>query len=98
LLKYRENAVFAVRAVDGRRNVLRVHRPRYRTDDHIRSELTWMQALAADGIATPGVIATKSGDTIARVDADGFPEPRQCDLLAWVEGQPLGTGSGRRSR
>ncbi|MCX5739405.1 MAG: hypothetical protein NTZ61_13090, partial [Proteobacteria bacterium] len=46
LLKYRENAVFAVTAADGRRGVMRVHRPGYRSDLDIRSEIAWMRALA----------------------------------------------------
>jgi Ser/Thr protein kinase RdoA (MazF antagonist) len=91
LLKYRENAVFAVRTADGTRSVLRIHRPGYRSDDHIRSELDWMAALARDGIATPAAIRTTSGDVLAVVDCDALPQSRQCDLLAWVEGRPLGT-------
>jgi Ser/Thr protein kinase RdoA (MazF antagonist) len=91
LLKYRENAVFSVTASDGRRAVLRVHRPRYRSDTDIRSEVAWMRALAASGIPTPAVIDTHGGDVLATVAGDGVPEPRQCDLIAWVEGNPPGS-------
>ncbi len=91
LLKYRENAVFAVSGANGRRGVLRIHRPGYRTDEHIRSELVWMAALADAGIETPAVIPSKSGDPVVLVNDAGFPQPRQCDLLAWIDGQPLGT-------
>ena len=91
LLKYRENAVFSVTARDGRRAVLRVHRPRYRSDTDIRSEPAWMRALAASGVPTPAVIETRGGDVLATVAGDGVPEPRQCDLIAWVDGKPPGS-------
>lgn len=91
LLKYRENAVFSVTASDGRRAVLRVHRPRYRSDTDIRSEVAWMRALAAAGVPTPAVIETRGGDVLATVAGDGVPEPRQCDLIAWVDGKPPGS-------
>jgi len=91
LLKYRENAVFAVTATDGTRAVLRVHRPRYRSDEEIRSEVAWMRALDAAGIPTPAVIDTRAGDVFTTVAVDGVPEARHCDLMAWVDGQPPGT-------
>jgi Ser/Thr protein kinase RdoA (MazF antagonist) len=91
LLKYRENAVFRVDAADGRRFALRVHRPAYRSDAAIRSEVAWMRALAADGVPTPEVLPTRGGDVLVHAEAPGVPEPRQCDLLAWVEGAPLGS-------
>lgn len=65
LLKYRENAVFSVTAEDGRRGVMRVHRPGYRSDLDIRSEIAWMRALDATGVPTPPVISTRSGDCLA---------------------------------
>jgi len=91
LVKYRENAVFLVTTADGGRAILRVHRPRYRSDDDIRSELAWMRALDADGIPTPAAIATRTGEWLTTVSAAGVPEPRQCDLMTWVPGKPPGT-------
>lgn len=91
LVKYRENAVFLVTAADGGRAILRVHRPRYRSDDDIRSEIAWMRALDADGIPTPAALPTRTGDWLTTVAVDGVPEPRQCDLMTWVPGKPPGT-------
>lgn len=91
LIKYRENAVFGVTTNAGDRNVLRVHRPHYRSDDQIRAEGAWMKALAAAGIETPSMRPTRDGDVLCLATADGVPEPRQCDLLAWVDGAPVGT-------
>lgn len=91
LLKYRENAVFAVRASGGRRAVLRVHRPGYRSDLDVRSEIAWMRALGTVGIETPAVLPTHGGDVVVTVTSAGVPEPRLCDLMEWVEGSPPGT-------
>lgn len=94
LLKYRENAVFSVTASGGRRAVLRVHRPRYRTDLDVRSEIAWMGALAGAGIETPPILVTRTSDVLVTVAAEGVPEPRQCDVMEWVEGRPPGTLEG----
>jgi Ser/Thr protein kinase RdoA (MazF antagonist) len=93
LVKYRENAVFRV-ASDGVPRILRVHRPHYRTDDAIRSELAWMRALDADGIPTPAAVPTRAGSYVVMATVDGVPEPRQCDLMTWVPGRPPGTLEG----
>jgi Ser/Thr protein kinase RdoA (MazF antagonist) len=90
LVKYRENAVFSVTTGEGERFALRVHRPRYRTDAHIRSEIQWMEALADVGICTPEAVRTRGGDVLAVAAAAGVPEPRQCDLFRWVAGEQLG--------
>ena len=46
LINHRENAVFEVEK-DGFRAALRMHRHGYHSDDELRSELQWMQALSA---------------------------------------------------
>jgi Ser/Thr protein kinase RdoA (MazF antagonist) len=94
LLKYRENAVFAIMAGDGTRTILRVHRPDYRTDDHIRSEIAWRHALNADGIANPPAIAARGGEYVVTAAGEGVPEARQCDLMQWVQGNSPGTLEG----
>jgi Ser/Thr protein kinase RdoA (MazF antagonist) len=90
LVKYRENAVFSITAGDGARYALRVHRPRYRSDDEIRSEAQWMAALEEVGVRTPEIVPTRSGDVVTHAHADGVPEPRQCDLFRWIDGAQLG--------
>jgi Ser/Thr protein kinase RdoA (MazF antagonist) len=94
LVKYRENAVFAVTSGDGRRAVLRVHRPRYRSDLDIRCELAWMRHLDGQGIATPQALTTREGKLVVTVSGRGVPEARQCDLMEWAEGSPPGTLEG----
>ena len=95
LLKYRENAVFKVTdASSGERFVMRVHRAGYRSDAELRSELQWTAALIADGIEAPSVVPTKAGELFVKVRHPNVPEPRQCDLLRWVEGSIIGSVEG----
>ncbi len=87
LLAHRENTVFRVDEINsGRRFVLRVHRSGYHSDSAIRSELAWMSALKEAGVPTPEVLAGKNKDWIQVVEHAEVAEPRQCDLLGWVEG------------
>jgi len=95
LLKYRENAVFKVtHPSTGERFVLRVHRAGYRTDAELRSELQWTAALIQDGIEAPSVVPTKAGELFVTVSHPSVPEPRQCDLLRWVDGSIIGSVEG----
>lgn len=91
LLKYRENAVYRVKAPDGRPAALRIHRHGYHSDAELRSELIWMQALKADGIDVPDVIPTRDKALFATVAVNEIPEPRQVDMLEWLEGEPFGS-------
>ncbi len=91
LLKHRENAVFRVTPGEGACYVLRIHRYNYHSDEELASELQWMRALDEYGVKTPPVFPTSSGDLFCTVSVDGVPEPRQCDMLGWVDGLPLGS-------
>ncbi|HEX7374987.1 MAG TPA: phosphotransferase [Steroidobacteraceae bacterium] len=95
LLKYRENAVFKLtHPVTGERFVLRVHRPHYRSDAELRSELQWTAALIEAGIEAPSVVPTSDGQLFVTVGHDSVPEPLQCDLLRWIEGSIIGDIEG----
>lgn len=50
-----------------------------------------MRALAADGFAIPAVLATRDDDLLHVAMEDTVPEARQCDLIGWVNGRPLGS-------
>ena len=91
VLKVRENAVFRVRTVEGDAAVLRVHRHGYHSDAALRSELAWLEALNAGGIAVPAVIPSAVGEAFEIVQGAGVPEPRQVDMLTWMPGVPIGT-------
>jgi len=91
LIKHRENAVFAVTAGNGERYALRLHRAGYHSAEELLSELQWMQALDATGLHTATVIPSADGSLFQNVRADDQYQEILCDLLAWVDGKPLGT-------
>lgn len=98
LVKYRENAVFSAYRNDGQRVALRVHRYGYHSDSELAAELCWMRAISSERLRVPGVILPKSGEPFAVVTHAAVPEPRQVDMLTWLEGEPIGAiegGSGR---
>ncbi|MEH6810460.1 MAG: SDR family oxidoreductase [Hyphomonas oceanitis] len=90
LIKYRENAVFKVEPAKGSRFAMRVHRANYHSDIELDSELALMDALRQAGIATPEPIATLEGHQFVTLDHPEVPEPRQIDILGWVDGVPIG--------
>ncbi len=91
LIKHRENAVFKVIDTNGAMYALRIHRHGYHNDDALRSELNWMTYLKDRGVLTPSVIHTKDCELFQVVATNEVPEPRQCDLLSWIDGNPLGS-------
>ncbi len=67
LIKNRENAVFETRTADGARAALRLHRPGYQSDNSIRSELWWAEALDQAEMHVPVPLRTLSNDVLAAV-------------------------------
>lgn len=90
LIKHRENAVFKVQK-DGTRAALRLHRQGYHSDAALRSELQWMKALDAAGVAVPNVVPTTSGDMFVTQSVEGLVGDIQIDLFEWVDGRQLGS-------
>lgn len=90
MIKMRENAVFRVDKADGEKEILRIHRAHYHTDDELRSELQWIQALADAGVETPSVIPAKSGELVIVPDTELAGLPRQIDMFAWLDGEQMG--------
>jgi Ser/Thr protein kinase RdoA (MazF antagonist) len=91
LIKYRENAVFELRAADGGRFALRVHRGGYHTDQELLSELQWMSALAAASFDVPAVVPASDGSLFVKASAPELPGPLQVDMLGWLEGEAIGS-------
>jgi Ser/Thr protein kinase RdoA (MazF antagonist) len=91
MIKMRENAVFKVENADGEKQVLRIHRAGYHSDEALRSELQWIQALGKEGIETPQVIPTKTNQLFVAPDFRLAGAPRQIDMFEWVDGNQLGS-------
>ncbi|MDA0229750.1 MAG: phosphotransferase [Proteobacteria bacterium] len=94
LVKIRENAVFRVTRADGFDAALRIHRFDYHSDAALQSELSWIRALQRDGIKVPAIIPASSGAAFVTTRVDGVPEPRQVDMVTWLDGEPLGSIEG----
>ena len=85
LVKYRENAVFRVETEDGVSYALRIHRLGYHSNEALRSELQWMNALQAAGVDVPRLVPALDGRLFVTSDR------LQVDLFEWIDGQPLGS-------
>ena len=92
LLKFRENAVYRVRAGD-EKFALRVHRPDYHSDQSLRSELQWISALAEAGIEVPGIVPTRTNEPFVVIQTDDAGRT-QVDLFEWIGGRQLGSVEG----
>ncbi|WP_425053050.1 phosphotransferase enzyme family protein [Psychromarinibacter sp. S121] len=84
LLTISENATYLLEGLAGR-TIFRVHRPGYHTEDEIRSELSWIEALRTAGVVeTPAILPTRDG---ARVLAfDHGDEVRNVVAFAFADG------------
>ena len=66
---------------------MRVHREDYHTENAIRCELEWMQALREEGgVVTPAPVPAVDGTVIQTVAHPGLPRPRHVVLFEFVEG------------
>ena len=90
-IKIRENAVFRVKNDAGLDAAIRVHRYGYHSNAALLSELNWLRALNQDEIEVPEVIPADNGALFIMAEAIGVPEPRQVDMVKWLEGKPLGS-------
>lgn len=58
-----------------------------RPADQQRSEMAWLESLAAlGGVAVPGPVTTTSGDHVVPVTVPGHDQPATLALLHWVPG------------
>ncbi len=82
LIAARENQVFRVDH-RGASFALRLHRPGYRSNAELTSELAWMDVAAKGGIIVPAPLASKSGQFLHVV------QDVQVDVLGWLPGTPM---------
>lgn len=90
LIACRENAVFEVMHGAQQRAALRVHRYGYHTPASLQSEFVWMEALRSQGVIMARNLPTLQGEALVEVTTEAAPVPHLCDLLEWIDGQPLG--------
>ena len=91
-LKLRENAVYAVTdSATNERLVVRIHRADYHSDAELRSEWQWITGLKEYGVLTPEPRYSRNKRMFEIVESPGVPEPRQVDIVEWIEGEQLGS-------
>ena len=83
LIATRENRVYRLDH-KGEAFALRLHRPGYRTDQELWSELQWMSAIARGGLPVPAPVRSASDAFLHVVDGT------QVDVLTWLAGEPIG--------
>jgi Ser/Thr protein kinase RdoA (MazF antagonist) len=87
LINLSENHTFRIDLPDGRKAVLRVHRPRYHSRVAIESELAWMQALRRDkGMFTPQPLAGRDGALVQEAAFERPDDIRHMVLFQFEEG------------
>jgi len=87
ILSISENVVCQAALPDGRRVVVRLHRPGYNTLDELRSEVQWVESLAASGVPVSRPVPALDGSHYVPVEVGG--EQRFVGVVDWVDGQPL---------
>jgi Ser/Thr protein kinase RdoA (MazF antagonist) len=86
----RENVVFRVRATDGRRYALRIHRAGYHDHAELLAEHAWTTALNQAGIPTPRPVPTLAGEPYAQIPWPGTGGGlRHVGLIDWIDGVPM---------
>lgn len=89
LLNFTENATFLVTTGDGRRQIMRVHRLDYATENSIRTELSWIFALRREtdlSLAKP--LPMQNGEYVATIETPALSEARHVVCFSFVPGEP----------
>ncbi|SHI60033.1 Ser/Thr protein kinase RdoA involved in Cpx stress response, MazF antagonist [Shimia gijangensis] len=86
LAAQRENHVYRVDH-NGATCALRFHRPGYRTEDELLSELHWCQHLADQGLTVPRPQPDRTGALLRQIGET------YVSVLPWLSGVPIGEGS-----
>ena len=85
------NDTFRVETADGKDYALRVYLAQHRSDDEIRVELAWLDALASESVVgVPRPLRSATGSLFEWVQHAEIPEPRRVAVFTWVPGDPLG--------
>lgn len=90
LLTIETNTMFQIRAVDGKKYVLRIYSNEETTLKENQAELFWLNAFIRDtDLKVTEPIARRDGEYITIVGVPGVPEERRCVLFKWIPGRTL---------
>jgi Ser/Thr protein kinase RdoA (MazF antagonist) len=89
MINHSENTTYRVDdPADGRTAILRIHRTGYHTEEAIRSELRWLDALREEaGVSTAATIPARDGTVIQTLASEALPEPRHAVLFSFLSGR-----------
>jgi Ser/Thr protein kinase RdoA (MazF antagonist) len=91
LIAWGWNYTFEVRTTGGQFFALRVYLPNRRSDDEVRTELAWLEALSnGQVVPVPRPIRSAAGSMFEWVRHDDLPGARRVAVFSWVPGEPLG--------
>lgn len=80
-----DKIIFRVEAGESGRFAFRIHRS---STLAIEPEIAWLTALSREtDLRVPEPIPAEDGTFVQQVEVGGIPQPRQCTLLRWVEGE-----------
>ncbi|OYX43141.1 MAG: hypothetical protein B7Z02_09780 [Rhodobacterales bacterium 32-67-9] len=91
LVAARENRVYRVDRPGGPSLALRLHRPGYRSEAELRSEMQWIEWLGRHGAVD--LSGERTPDGRYTVAVDGF----QMTLVPWLTGRPLNEAIGSQT-
>lgn len=93
MINLSENATYGVKAPDGQRWALRIHRDGYHSHAAIASELAWLMDLRERGVVTtPLPLKGLNSDIIQVVSHPALSKPRYIVLSEWEDGVEPGIG------
>ena len=85
------NFIYRVSADDGALYALRLVAPFWRTEENLRAEVAWLDALSLDtAIPLPGIIPTVKNESFVRLPASHGGPDRRAVLMTWLPGTLLG--------
>jgi Ser/Thr protein kinase RdoA (MazF antagonist) len=85
------NSIYRVSADDGALYALRVVAPFWRSEDNLRAEVAWLNALSQDtAIPLPRIIPTVKNEPFIRLPASHGGPDRRAVLMTWLPGILLG--------
>ena len=88
LINLSENATYRIDQFAREPVILRVHREGYHSKKAINSELTWLNALRAQGgVITPKAIPGRDGEVIQQYYSPHLPMPRHLVLFERIAGE-----------
>lgn len=98
LLNVSENHTYRVDdPTRDRSYALRLHRPGYRSEAQIISEIDWIDALRRDGVAqTPAAVGAPDGARVVLAQAPGV-ESRHAAMFEWLDGTVVDMDDGERA-